>query len=495
MCLGTMATMNTSKPIKFGTDGWRAVIADDFTYEAVRAVSQGIAAYVAGDTRPVVVGHDARFSAELFAKEVCRVLAANGIHVILCDSVAPTPVITWTVVDRKAVGGVVVTASHNPAEFNGIKYKPDYGGSASQEVVDAIEIEVERAQRDGIKEMSFADALEKGLVEKYDPYPAYEAQVARRVDLAALRNAGLHVLHDPMYGAGCGYLTRLLAGGSTTVHEVHGERNPGFAGLHPEPIAQYLPETMATMRKGGYDLAIANDGDADRIGVVDETGRFLNQLQMAALYTMYLLEQQKEVGPVVRSLTSTSMLDELGKQFNVPVIETKVGFKFIGPEMMQQDAIIGCEESGGFAFRGHIPERDGILAALYAMDMIMKYGKPLSAILAQLEERVGPHAYTRRDVRFPRDGYEAQKKRVYSLLQEQPPTEVGGTKITSTRTDDGAKLYLADGSWVLVRMSGTEPLMRIYSEAPTLGRAQELVDQLASWVESRGIALPAMAEA
>ena len=468
----------TATPIRFGTDGWRAVVADDFTYENVRAVAQAVAWYLDGDPRPVVVGHDTRYCAELFAREVARVLAANGRSVLLLDGPAPTQVSSWTVVSRGAAGGVVVTASHNPPEFNGLKYKPDYGGSASPAVVAELERLTERAEREGVQAMPFDDALESGRVEMVDPLPDYEAQIARMVDLQRLRGAGLHILHEAMHGSGAGFVRRLLEGGRTVVDELHADRNPGFGGLHPEPIAQYMPEAMAMMARAGYDLGIANDGDADRVGIIDESGRFVNQLEVMALLAMYFLEKRGMRGALVRSLTSSQMIDRLGEIFDVPVYELQVGFKYIGPKMTETDALLGGEESGGFGFRGHLPERDGVLAGLFVAEMIVEYGMPLSRILAHLFELVGPHAYLRHDIRLPRDGYAQRKDEMYRRVSASPPDRLAGSGVVRTRDDDGFKFYLDDGSWALVRFSGTEPLMRVYSEAPTSQRVEELLGAL-----------------
>lgn len=466
-----------SPAIKFGTDGWRAVVADDFTYENVRAVAQGVAWYVGDDQRPLLVGHDARFCAELFAREVARVLVANGRRVVLLDRVTPTPAVSWTVITHKAAGAVVVTASHNSAEFNGIKYKPDFGGSAPPEVVAEIERHAARALAEGVRQVSYEEALSSGLAIE-DPLPAYLEQLGRMVDLDRLRSRGLRILHEAMYGAGAGLVARALQGGATTVEELHAERNPGFGGMHPEPIDRYMPEAMQRMRSGGFDLGIANDGDADRVGIIDETGRYVNQLQVMALFTMYLLEKREMRGDIVRSLTESAMVDTLGERFGVRVHEMPVGFKYIGTKMQETDALLGGEESGGFAFRGHIPERDGILAGLMMADMLVEYGQPLSKILAHLEELVGPHAYDRHDIKFQRDGYDERKAEIYKRMKEQTPDAIAGTRVARVRDDDGFKFFLEDGSWVLMRMSGTEPLMRVYSEAPTQQRVGELITAL-----------------
>ena len=475
-------------PIRFGTDGWRAVVADDFTYANVRAVAQAVAWYLAGDPRPVVVGHDTRFCAELFAQEVARVLAANRHHVLLLDGPAPTQVSSWTVVSRGAAGGVVVTASHNPPEFNGLKYKPDFGGSAPPEVVAELERLSSRALEEGVREIAFEEARSQGLVEYVDPLPDYLAQIGRMIDLPRLRGAGLRILHEAMHGSGAGFVRRLLEGGSTTVDELHAERNPGFGGLHPEPIAQYMPAAMERMRAGGYDLGIANDGDADRVGIIDERGVFINQLQVMALLSMYFLEKRGLRGDLVRSLTSTSMVDILGERFGVPVHELQVGFKYIGPKMTETSALIGGEESGGFGFRGHLPERDGVLAGLMVAEMIVDYAMPLSRILGHLEDLVGPHAYARHDLALPREGYDARREEMYRRLREDPPTELDGTRVVRTRTDDGFKFGLEDGSWALVRFSGTEPLIRVYSEAADQARVDRLLGALEAHL---GLAAPA----
>jgi phosphomannomutase len=478
----------TAGPIRFGTDGWRAVVADDFTYANVRAVAQAVAWYLEGEQRPVVVGHDTRYCAELFAREVARVLAANGRRVLVLDGPAPTQVSSWTVVSRHAAGGVVVTASHNPPEFNGLKYKPDFGGSAPPEVVGELERLSARALQEGVQAMPFDEALGAGRVEYVDPLPDYLAQIGRMVDLPRLRGAGLRILHEALYGSGAGFIRRLLEGGSTTVDELHAERNPGFGGLHPEPIAQYMPEAMGRMRGGGYDLGIANDGDADRVGIVDERGVFVNQLQVMALLCMYFLEKRGLRGDLVRSLTSTSMVDILGERFGVPVHELQVGFKYIGPKMTETNALIGGEESGGFGFRGHLPERDGILAGLMVAAMIVDYGMPLSGIVAHLEELVGPHAYARHDLALPREGYDARREEMYRRLREDPPSELAGRRVVRTRSDDGFKFYLEDGSWTLVRFSGTEPLIRVYSEATDQARVAALLAALEAHL---GVAPPA----
>ena len=469
--------------IKFGTDGWRGIIADDFTYESVRVATQGIAQYLVSRPNPsAIVGYDTRFASDLFAREVAQVLAANGVKVLIINAPAPTQVATYAILDKKTSGGLVITASHNPYYFSGLKYKPEYAGSAPPEVTARLEEEIQRVQRGGrVRQVRFEDAERDGRIEVFDPQPPYVAQVNRLVNLGRIKAAGLRLLHEPMYGASQGYVRALLSGGKTTVEEIHAERNPGFGGMHPEPIAQYLPEAIERMRKGKFDLCIANDGDADRVGIIDEKGQFINQLQVMALLMMYLIEKRGQKGDVVRSLTSTSMVDKLGERFGVKVHELPVGFKFLGPKLREVDGILAGEESGGFAFRGHIPERDGVLSGVFFADMIVDYGTPLSKILAHLIELVGPHAYARHDLHLDREEYSARRAELYGRLEKEPPTEIAGGRVVRSRTDDGFKYYLADGSWVLIRFSGTEPLIRVYSEAPS----KERVDQLLAALEER----------
>nr|MDQ6918930.1 phosphoglucomutase/phosphomannomutase family protein [Candidatus Dormibacteraeota bacterium] len=448
--------------IKFGTDGWRGIIADDFTFANLRLVAQGVADYLnsRGPGPLGVIGFDCRFGAEAFSDEVARIFAGNGIRTLLFDRPSPTQVASWTVIDRKAAGAVAITASHNPYMFNGVKYKPETGSSAPTEVIRELEERIAGLTADSVKH-----GEREPLVEVYNPMPAYVAQVGRMVSLDALRAADLKVLHDCMYGSGYGYIAGMLDGGSTRVVELHHERNPFFGGVNPEPITPNLGAALATMKSGGYDLCVATDGDADRVGIIDEGGRFINQLQVYALLMLYLFEIRGWRGPVVRALNMTSMADKLGKEFGVPVYEVPVGFKYVAPKMMETDAVLGGEESGGFGFRGHIPERDGILAGLFFADMMVRAQKPISGVLADLERKVGPHAYSRHDIHLPRETYEERRLQILETLRENQPRTVAGVDVERVRDDDGYKFFLKDGSWVLLRTSGTEPLIRVYAEA------------------------------
>src|SRR5438309_8350700 len=461
--------------IKFGTDGWRGITGDDFTYASVRRVAKGVAEYMKSRSSDplAVVGYDCRFASEEFARIAADVFAANGVKSLLFNRPSPTQVASWTVTDRKAAGAVAITASHNPYLFNGVKYKPETGSSAPTEVIHELEQRIARLDAGSVKR-----GERDSLVEVYNPMPPYFEQIGRMVDLDTLRGSSLKVLHECMYGSGYGYLSGLLEGGSTRVVELHADRNPYFGGVNPEPITPNLGAALATMKSGGYDLCIATDGDADRVGIIDEGGRFINQLQVYALLMLYLFEVRGWRGPVVRALNMTSMADQLAKEFGVEVYEVPVGFKFVAPKMMESDAVLGGEESGGFGFRGHIPERDGILAGLFFADMIVRNKKPISEILADLERRVGPQSYDRRDLRLPRETYDHDREVILKTMRENEPKTVAGVKVVRVRDDDGFKFYLADGSWALLRVSGTEPLVRLYSEAESKEAVEKRLDTL-----------------
>ena len=455
--------------IKFGTDGWRGLIADDFTFANVRICAQAVAEYVNGrglGGRGVVVGYDTRFLSDRFADDVAAVLVSNGIRAYVSSAPVPTPVASYAVSAKAVAGAVVITASHNPAAWNGFKFKPEYAGSATPEITARLEsIIAEIQQLEGISTPGTGDRPANNLCEHSNLAPAYERHLGGMVDLEKIRAASLGVIVDCMYGAGIGYVKRLAGGGKTKISEIHGTRNPLFPGLgQPEPIARNLGKLSAHVRKTGSDVGLATDGDADRVGVADEQGNILTPLQIFGLLAYYLLEVRGARGPMIKSITTTRMIDRLGELYGVPVHETPVGFKYIGPKMMAEDALIGGEESGGFGFRGHIPERDGILASLYVLDLLARTGKTVSQLIDGLYDLVGPHHYDRVDI--PISG--AAKERAKERIGEIEPVSIAGLSVSRVDRTDGSRFEFRDGSWLLFRFSGTEPLMRIYAESSSL---------------------------
>ncbi|MFC1934690.1 phosphoglucomutase/phosphomannomutase family protein [Chloroflexota bacterium] len=463
--------------MKFGTDGWRAVIAEDFTFANVRVCAQGVADYlkqVGLASRGLIIGYDTRFASGEFAAAAAEVVAGNGIKVYLCLNPTPTPVISYGVLVNRTGGAVIITASHNPAAWNGVKYKDEHGSSASDEVTAKIESFVARVIRGGdVNRLTLDAAAGQGLVEYLDLDPVYFEQLRKLVDLEGLRRAGLKVVVDPMYGAGAGYLSRALGGRATKLIEINSERNPLFPGIRPEPIAVNLKKLSATVKEEGAVVGLATDGDADRMGIVDEKGTFLTQLQIFALLCLYLLEVRSERGPVVKTITTTSMVYRLGEIFNVPVHETQVGFKYIAPVMLAENALIGGEESGGYGFRGHVLERDGILANLYFLDLVVKTGKTPSELIEYLYGKVGAHYYKRNDIEFP----VGDRQKIIDQIRHGQPRSIGGSEVTRFDTTDGFRFFLADNSWLMIRFSGTEPIIRIYTETDSLVRAEKLLGE------------------
>ena len=451
----------TANPVQFGTDGWRAIIGETFTFDNVRACAQAVADHFAetyGKDKPVVVGYDTRFLSDEFAMAVARVMAGNGFKVQLADRPAPTPAISWRIIEVGACGGVVVTSSHNPFRWNGIKVKPHYGGSASPEIVADIERRVPAILADPTKIQMAAETSE--AIERFDPVPGYLAKLASQIDVPRIKAAGLRIAVDPMYGTGVGYFEQLLGGGQTTITEIHSERNPLFPGIRaPEPIDSNLGDFMSLVAGGRFDIGIANDGDADRLGVVDETGAYIDQLRTFALLVNYLLGERKLKGAIVKSVTTTDMARRLAQHYGVPFFETPVGFKHIGPLMTREDALIGGEESGGYGFRGHLPERDGILSGLFLLDYVAATGKKPSQLLEDVFAITGPHFYRR----FDFDLQPGANATIKATLDAAHPTEIAGRPVLSSDRTDGWRFFIEEG-WLLLRLSGTEPLLRIYTE-------------------------------
>ena len=462
--------------IKFGTDGWRGVIADDYTFENVRRAAQGVATYFAehhqARDRGMVIGYDHRFASEHFAAAAAEVLAANDIPVLLTETGTPTPVISYAAIANKTAGAINITASHNPGTDNGFKVRNEFGGAVDPEVLKKIEAVIP-AHAD-VKHMPLADALAVNAIMKFDASAAYLAHLPDMIDVAPLKNAGLHVVHDPMWGVGSGWLKRILDGGKTTVAEIHSGRNPIFPDMkRPEPIPPNSARLQETVPATNANAGFLTDGDADRVGFVAENGRFVNQLEVYALLAYYLLEVRGLRGPIVKTISTTSMLNKLGKMYDVPVYETGVGFKFIAPKMLETNALIGGEESGGFAFRGHMPERDGILCSLFLMDLMRQMGKTPLQLIDHLFGLVGAHYYDRIDTQFP----PSQNDKVRAVIAQQKPTSIAGIKVVNINTLDGFRYEMEDGGWLLIRFSGTEPIIRVYTETTHQDKVQEILQE------------------
>jgi alpha-D-glucose phosphate-specific phosphoglucomutase len=459
--------------IKFGTDGWRGRIAEDYTFDNVRRCTQGFAFYLQQQGKgsaKIVVGHDRRFSGEHFAAAAAEVLAANGFQVLLTEGPTPTPVISYGVVAQGAAAAINITASHNPPTDNGFKVRNEHGGAIAPHGLREIEERIPAVA--GVKRLPLQEALERGTVRYFDPAPAYLAQLQTMIDVRPIQDAGLTVVVDAMWGNGAGWFPRILDGGKTRIVEIHSERNPLFPEMsRPEPIPPNIDAGLAKVLEIGADVAIINDGDADRVGVGDEHGQFVNQLQVYALLAMYFLEVRGERGPIVKTLSTTSMLEKLGRIYDVPVFETGVGFKYVAPKMLETDALLGGEESGGYAFRNHVPERDGILAGLYFLDLMVRMNKTPSQLIEHLYAQVGPHYYDRIDRRFPEEKRQSTRQRIV----EAKPETVGGLPVTGLDTTDGYKFCLGDYGWLLIRFSGTEPVIRVYTETTRQDRVQDIL--------------------
>ena len=460
--------------ISFGTDGWRGVIAEDYTFDNVRRAAQGFASYLIEKGfggKWVVVGHDKRFASENFAAAVAEVLAGNGLNVYLTDGATPTPVIAYAVVDKKACGAVNITASHNPPTDNGFKVRDPNGGAIDPEGLTRIEALIPDSPSEA-KRVSIQDAKRDGKVVVFDASESYIKNLHKLVDIQKIKDAGFVVMMDAMWGNGAGWFTRLLAGGKTKVIEIHNERNPSFPEMkRPEPIRPNIDVGLKATVANKADVLLITDGDADRCGIGNENGEFIDQLRVYALLALYLLEIRGERGDIVKTLSTTTMLNKLGQIYNVPVHETGVGFKYVAPKMMETNAMIGGEESGGYAFRNNVPERDGILAGLYFLDFMVQTGKKPTELLKMLFDKVGEHFYDRIDTPFSGD----RKMREQKILDANPKT-IGGLKVTELVTIDGFQFKLEDGGWLLIRFSGTEPIMRVYCETTHGDKVKAILD-------------------
>lgn len=459
--------------IVFGTDGWRGKIAENYTFANVRRCTQGFSDYLVakGYTDEwVVLGYDKRFQSEAFATAAAEVMVANGLRVYLTDKATPTPAISYSVVDKQAVSAVNITASHNPPADNGFKVRDKFGGAIDPDGLKDIESRIP-ATEESVKRGDINKAIDDERVILFDPAPSYKAQMLRLVDVKPIKEAGLKILVDPMWGNGAGWFTDLLAGGKTEVVEIHNIRNPIFPEMkRPEPIRPNIDVGLQKTTELGADVLIINDGDADRVGFGDENGEFIDQLRAYGLLAYYLLEVRGMRGPIVKTLSTTTMLDKLGEIYSVPVHNTGVGFKYVAPKMIETNAMIGGEESGGYAFQNHVPERDGILAGLYFLDMMVRLGKTPSELLDLLFSKVGAHYYHRVDTQFSGDRQEKEKR----IIKAQPE-HLGGLKVVDLVTIDGYKFNLEDGGWLLIRFSGTEPIIRVYTETTHQDRVNDII--------------------
>ncbi len=461
--------------IHFGTDGWRAVIGEEFTFENVRAVAQAIADYLreknSASDAPVVIGFDTRFLSDRFAIAVSEVLAGNDLRVILSHADCPTPVASHAVRALHAQAGIMITASHNPPRYSGIKLKDATGASASSSETKRVEEKLRTGVTPRIRE--YSDALHAGIITRLNYFPLYFKHIQTLADLPLIGSEQWRVVVDPMYGAGRGYLRSILVTAGCEVLEIRSEMNPGFGGIHPEPIEQYLASLVAAVRDHHSAIGLANDGDADRIGAVDNTGNFIDAHFIFALTLRYLVQVRQWRGAVVKTISTTQMINLLAAQYNLPLYETPVGFNHIADLMQMEDVLIGGEESGGITIRGHVPMGDGILMGLLLVEMMSYYKRGLRELVGDLRQELGAFYYARSDLRTK----PFAKSDLVKRLKENAPTAMAGLNLVSINDRDGVKYLFDDSSWLLIRPSGTEPVLRVYSEARTPQLVQELLAQ------------------
>ena len=462
--------------IQFGTDGWRAIIAEDFTFSNLDRVAQATADYWQANPVPgvhndrAVVGYDRRFLSPEFAARVAEVLAGNGFTVTLTDRPTPTPSVSFEVKRQKAIGGVMLTASHNPAAFNGFKLKAWYGGSAEPAICKAVEGLLDR---NPVRSTPLPQAVQSRLISVRDIRGAHYAALKKLVDFPLITASGLKFAHEALHGVGAGCFDELLAGTTCRVTTLNAEHNPGFAGINPEPIARNYIRSIPFLQKHPHDLCLVTDGDADRVGGLMGNGAPLTTHQIICLLLRHYVKNRGMTGKVVKALTTTSMVDRMCAQLGLELIETGVGFKYIASEILKGGVLLGFEESGGIGFPGHIPERDGIAAGLVLLEMLAMERKPLKVLLSELEKDFGPHRYARIDTTFPLE----KRSALMSFCSEHPPARLLKSKLATVKAYDGVKFIAQDGSWLMLRGSGTEPILRIYAEAKTDEDAQALLRQ------------------
>lgn len=477
--------------IHFGTDGWRAVISDTFTFNNLRMLTQAIADAVASehweaqgnhksnaDAHKMVVGYDTRFLSDRYAGDAARVLAANGFTVHLAQSDAPTPAISYAVKNLNAIAGLMITASHNAPRYNGVKLKAAYGGSALPEQCHRVEVylNVNEERARGPNLMDFEAARAQGLIQRFNPLPAYFEHLRTLINTDLIAENPQRFVVDPMYGSGRGVIKSFLQGTGCEIAEIRGEMNPGFGGVHPEPIAKNLGALAGAIGAGMGNFGLTTDGDADRIGAMDERSAFVDPHKIMALALRYLVEKRGWSGAVVRTVSTTRMIDRLCKRYGLKLYETPVGFNHIADRMMSEDVLIGGEESGGISFKGHIPEGDGPVMGLLLVEIIAAMRSTLSGLVEGLLAEVGPVFYERTDLRLHRP---VAKFEMTEFLTKQAPGAIGGQKVVEVSNLDGVKYILSDDSWLLIRPSGTEPVLRVYAE----GRSPDMVKALLEYGE------------
>ena len=469
--------------IQFGTDGWRAVISEDFTFDNVKIVAQAVADYIKnqkskiknkkseiyGKKIEMVVGYDTRFLSEKYAELVALVFAANGIKVILTDRPTPTPSVSFYIRHNNLIGGVMITASHNPARYNGIKYKGYFGGSVGSLITDKIESNLYKSK---LKYMENDEAVRKGLLRIENIIPIHTENVKKYVDMNLLRSANLKILVDSMNGAGAALFEEILKNTNNKVTTINGNRDVYFGGRSPEPNEVQLESTSEIVRKGDYDVAIVTDGDSDRLGVILKNGKVVSGHKIITLLLLHLLEDRKMKGGVVQTICGTSLINKIAEKYNFKTYETAVGFKYISEIMLKEDILVGGEETGGIAFKGWVPERDALLSGLLMLEMIIHRKKNLMDILDDIDKEYGTFIYKRYDKNLPKE----EKKKLLAFLKKKPFKEVLGRKIIDIKDYDGFKFVRDDGSWFMLRPSGTEPKLRIYSESPSESEAIKLIE-------------------
>jgi len=471
-----MSISSNSGKIKFGTDGWRGIIADDFTFPNVRKVTRAIASYLETaytKDRPVLIAYDTRFLADEFAYAAAQVLADIGWTVKITDRDCPTPVIAYNARHLNSAGALMFTASHNPAPYCGIKYIPDYAGPATPEITDTIVANIEGA----------SDALpatnRTERISKFDPKPEYMQFIYTLLDVDKIRSAKLKVKYDALYSTSRGYLDDVLKHCGCDLESFHTYRDVLFGGGMPEPKGEQLVELVAAVQKDNADIGLATDGDSDRFGIVDEKGNFLTPNTVLLVLARHLIKNRGKKGAIVRTVATTHLLDNFAAKYGLEIYETAVGFKYIGQKMRETTVLIGGEESGGLSIIGHIPEKDGILADMLVAEAIAYEGKPLSQLVAEaIAEADGPLFNQRLDLHLD----DAHKAAVIESFTKNPPTTVAGVKVKEIGRKDGIKLYLEDGSWILLRPSGTEPLMRVYLETHSPEQQTKIAAEMESTI-------------